>query len=293
MPEETRYTCLVEEHAPEAFVQMYWARGTHMGEAIEKVLAAARENNFSNPVVREVDPCDSESPESKGEVYPDPEADVFYSTTRYSFPAEPAFSCPTGIVASGTKTGDDDELEADDITMGFCRSVQEHGLIEIGINVESFDLVRIYGRLLSIHDDYETFLYMLHDHWGNTETQFLEHPKLNSPDAIMAHLNSHPEDSVMNGFVTLTAYVEDGATNLNISEHKRIVVLTYSEKVADAFVRTLEEEGFAEDSQLVSFDSRIHHWHYRPSASRSREELIAHLSTQGFTPWNPDEGAQK
>lgn len=284
MPEDILFTCLIEEMtSDEAFLQVYWARASHMGAAIEKMLAAARENGLTNPLPREADPYDIENLDV--EVCPDPSSEVFFGTTRYSFPPEPAFEFPTGIIPSYCE--DEDADEADGIRSGYGLSKDDEGLIEIGVNVSGSNLMSIFERLLKLHDTYETFWYLIHDHWGNTSDQFYENSTLKSPDAIIEHLRAHSHDAVMNGFVTLTAYIKDGATNLNISDHKRIVILTYSDAVADLFERALQDAGFEHDQHQVSFDHRIHHRHFRPSESLDRVDLIEHLTSIGFKPWNP------
>lgn len=284
MPDDTLYTCLIEGRASdEAFVQVYWARASHMGVAVEKMLAAARENGLPNPLPRGADPYDIENLEVQ--VYPDSSSEVFFATTRYSFPPEPVFEFPFGIIPSGVV--DEDADDVDDIRPGYRRSKNEERLIEIGVNVPGSDLLSIYERLLKLHGNYEAFWYLIHDHWGDVSDQIYENPSLSTPDAIIEHLRAHPHDAVMNGFVTLTAYIDEGATNLNISEHKRIVILTYSDSVADSFERALLDAGFDHDQYLVSFDCKIYHWHYRPSESLDRGDLIAHLVSCGFKPWNP------
>ena len=290
LPDDTLYTCLIEEQtADEAFVQVYWARGIRMGDAIEKSLCAARENGLTNPTVREVDPYDIENLE--GEVYPSPEADVFFATTRYSFPPEPTFIFPTGIVPSCAE--DDEANDVGEIRAGYRRSQDEEGLIEIGVNASEPDLLRLYERILRLHETYETFWYLIQDHWDDSEDQIYENSDLNTPEAIIEHLQAHRHDAVLNGFVTLTAYADEGATNVNISDHKRIVVLTYSDSVADVTEAALKDEGVSHHEDLVSFDHKIHHWHYRPSESLERGDLIAYLTSSGFKPWNPDSESEQ
>lgn len=290
MADYTLYTCLIEERASdEAFIQAYWARASHMGAALEKMLAAARENGLTNPLPREADPYDIENLE--GEVYPDQNSEVFFATTRYSFPLEPGLEFPTGIIPSGVE--DEDADDADDIRPGYRRSKDEEGLVEIGVNVSDSDLLPIYERLLKLHGAYETFWYLIHDHWGDTSDQIYENPVLSTPDAIIEHLRAHPHDALMNGFVTLTAYIDEGATNLNISEHKRIVILTYSDSVANLFESALRDAGFDHEEHQVSFDKEIHHWHYRPSESLDRADLIEHLASSGFKPWSPNNESER
>jgi hypothetical protein len=158
MPDDALYTCLIEDRTDdEAFVQVYWARANHLGSALEKMIAAARENGLTNPQAREADPYDIENLE--GEVYPDPSSEAFFATTRYSFPPEPTFVFPTGIVPSCVE--DEEANDVEDIRAGFRRSKDEDGLIEIGVNVPGSDLLFVYQRLLQIHGVYETFWYLI------------------------------------------------------------------------------------------------------------------------------------
>jgi hypothetical protein len=280
------YSGLLEHQEDEsAFVQMYWARGIHLGEAIEKMLAAAVENGVATPTLREAAPC--ESPPRDVEVYPSTRADVFFSTSRFSFPPEPSFELPAGIIPSSIPSQATDPLDADDIKPGYSREEQDGGLIEIGVNVDAKAVVPVYSKLLRMHDRYETFWYQLHDHWENGQTAFLENPALNQADKILKHLSENLPDSILNGFVTLTAYLGEGSTNINISDHKRIVILTYSQDVAAVLQDALEKEGYRDDPDLVSIDHRIHHWHYRGTQSLDRDSLVRHLKQQGFAPWQP------
>lgn len=127
--------------------------------------------------------------------------------------------------------------------------------------------------------------------WDDAEDQIFENSDLNTPEAITEHLQAHRHDAVLNGFGTLTAYADEGATNVNISDHKRIVILTYSESVAAATEAALNDEGLSLHEDLVSFDNRIRHWHYRPSESLGRGDLIEHLTSCGFKPCNRDNGS--
>jgi hypothetical protein len=284
VPEEMLYACLIEEQTSDAaFIQFYWARASHLGAAIEKSLDAARKNGLTNPIAREADFYDIENLEC--EVYPDADADVFFATTRYSFPPESSFNFPRGIIPSFVE--DEEADDVDDLRSGYQRTKFEDGLIKIGVNVCDSDLLSVYERLLLLHKVYKTFWYLIHDHWGDAENQIYENPELGTAAAIIKHLRTYPHDSVQNGFVTLTAYLAEGATNVNISDHKRIVILTYSDSVAGTFEARLKSLGFSHDENLVSFDYRMHHWHYRPSESFDRADLIEFLVAKGFKPWSP------
>ena len=282
MPALTLYTCLIEEqNSLSPFVQVYWAYATHIGEAIELMVQAARANGLSNPEPREIDPFALER--LRAEVIPASSAQVFWAVNRHHFPPERVFQLPYGIIASCLEG----EHDSSDITAGYSRGKNAEGMTTIEVNVERNDLLSLYERLLQVQDSYKVFWYLLHDHWEEQEDQFLVNEHLTSAATISAHLRRHSLDAVQNGYVTVTAYGTEGATNLNISDHKHVVVLTYADELAEAYCATLQAAGYPEVIELVSIDQGIHHWHYRHPDSRSRAALMAYLCTIGFMDWHP------
>lgn len=278
----TLYTCLIDEQTEhEAFVQVYWSRADDIGSAIEKMLSAARANGLTSPEPREIDPYDIDSLE--GDVEPNLDAETFWATGRVFFNPEPFFRLPYGIIGSCIEG----EYDINEITSGFTRSKSDDGKTTIEVNVPREALFEIYSLLLKINPLYKVFWYLLHDHWEDMQDHFLVNEFLNRPDAILNHLRKNELDSLMNGYVTLTAYLEEGATNLNISDHKRIIISTYSDELANVYSSALNNAGYPQIDELVSIDDQIHHWHYRHPNSRSRRELVENLHSIGFSDWTP------
>lgn len=281
---KTLYICLVEEqNDKESFYQVYWARALHAGEAIQKMLDAAGDNGLLNPIPRECDPCDAPNPE--GEVEPSPDADVFWLTDLYCFPPEPRFVLPVGVIASWEEGGH----RFAEILRGYTMVKHNDGLISIDVNAENDDLFPLYEKMIHLHQEYKVFWYILHGHWDDEgEDRFLVNNKLNTPDRIIGHLRDNRTNSVQNGFVTLTAYLEEGATNLNISDHKRIAVRTYSDAIAEGYSKMLEQSGYSRAAELISIDSEMRHWHYRVSGSMPKKQLEEMLKHSDFSDWKPD-----
>jgi hypothetical protein len=278
------YTCLIEEQTEdEAFVQVYWSYAEHIGEAIEKVLAAARRNGMKDPQAREFDPYDISN--LQGDVAPGPDSETFWATNRVFFDPEPLFQLPYGIVGSCIEG----EHDLDEIASGFTRNKDGEGLTTIGVNVTRDSLFQIYSLLVRLRPDYSVFWYILHDHWDDESDRFLVNESLCTPDAILDHLQNNELDALMNGYVTLTAYLDDGATNVNISDHKRVVILTYSDELADHYCLALKGAGYPQMEELAAIDDRIYHWHYRHPDSRTREGLVNYLHSCGFRDWNPND----
>ena len=281
---KTLFTCLVEERGTaEPFVQVYWARDEHLGGALEKMQVAARANGLRDPAMREADPYDLDN--LQGEVEPDPAADVFWALERYSFPPEPTFALPYGVIGSCIEG----ERDIGDIVAGYSLNKSENGLTTLEVNADEVELVPLYEEFLQAHSSYRVFWYLLHDHWldDGSNNLFLINEELNTPARIIEHLRLHERDAIMNGFVTLTAYLQQGSTNVKVSDHKRIVIATYSDEIAAGYVKLLDRAGYDRDDDLTSIDQGIHHWHYRHPASRDRAALVEHLRQLGFKDWKP------
>lgn len=261
------------------FCQNYYVQALNLGDAIQQTLAAASSEGMNDPWVDLIRPTTKEAIEDAS---PIPGHPAWKSDTQFAYRHgdESHFALPHGIVPSWEK----EELDPDEISAGYSRQ-EDNGLTTIAVNVAADDLWSLYKKLLYIYPEYKVFWYLLHEHWEETSDQFFTNEELNSPDRISSHLEQHQLDSIQNGYVTLTAYREEGATNLNISEHKQIVVLTHSPNLADQYAQVLEENFYFQVPDLVSIDQGIYHWHYRLPGSRSRQELITHLKAEGFDEW--------
>jgi hypothetical protein len=214
---------------------------------------------------------------------------VFWNPTRYGFPPEPLFLVPTGVIS----TWDEGDHDVEDLVEGFTVDTDEDGLTTIEANVAALRLFDQYSRLVRLFPEYRVFWYVLHGHWDGNEGDdvFLVNEGLNTPDTISEHLEEHMLDSVLNGYVTLTAYLKEGATNLRITDHKRLSVLTCSDTVAGACIGALEDSGYAMIDDLPSIEYGMYHWHYRlPGSQSSREQLAARLREMGFFDWEPGGG---
>jgi hypothetical protein len=112
---------------------------------------------------------------------------------------------------------------------------------------------------------------------------------LNTAQSIAEFVNRHRNDTLLNGHVTITTFSPTGATNLSISDHKMIVVLTYDEDLAVRMGQFLEHREVHEQYELVGVDHEFHHWHYRHPQSRDRQGLVELLKAEGFELWVPDD----
>lgn len=262
--EKKLFICLIEEqNTKEACFQMYWSRAQHMGIAIDLILDAAKKNGINNPIPRQCDPYDIENLTDEDKIEPGTDSNVFWSINRHFFPPESVFDLPVGVIASGIEGEIESEHDIDEIKSGYTFQTNE-GLTTIEVNVEAKKLVDLYQQLVKLNSSYRVFWYVLHSHWNDEKNdKFLVNEDLNTPDKIITHLTENEEDSIKNGYVTLTSYLDEGATNISITDHKRIAIRTYSELISTRIRKFLERQGYEKSNHLVSIDHRIHHWHYR------------------------------
>lgn len=275
------YRCLVEECGEDtAFYQTYWSEASHIGAAVEQVLAAAREAGLIHATPTEIDLCGIDDIDSAA--LPDKQGRTFRSESRFFFePEGPSFRLPYGVIGASGEGGRD----VQDIETGYAREKDDSGKTTISVNVSQPDLIPLYAKLLEAKPVYRVFWHHIHQDWEDGADHFLVNEALSTPAAILEHLSANPLDSLLNGHVTLTAYLEEGATNLNISEHKQIVIHTVSEEIADFYQNLLEAAGYPGKDDLVSVTHHIYHWHYRHPDARDREDLVKHLHAMGFTDW--------
>src|SRR5436853_979277 len=100
MADSSFFTVMIESVEPEhSFIQVFWAWGKHLGEAIEKVLRACARMGIENVIPSEADDYDFDSlPEH---IIYDEKLGVYFDETRHYFPTEKSFIAPFGIIKSG------------------------------------------------------------------------------------------------------------------------------------------------------------------------------------------------
>lgn len=278
------FNCLFEElDSTEPFVQMYWAYGEHLGDALEKMREAAFENGFRRPQWAEADPYDPAQPVSAEVEYSDDER-VFWVRDRVYFDAgdSAGMALPYGIIPSFRKI----EYEPEDIAPGYTVS-QSDDLYHFELNVPDDRLRDDYAMMLSSIEPFNVFWYRLHAETPQHESDLLYiNEMMHSAEDIDQHLYHNRDHSLRNGFVTLTAFAPEGATNVNLTDHKKIVVLTHSEDMLHRAELTARQLGYRHLHPYISIDHGFHHWHFRSPQSLPREQLVQYLSAQGFHPWD-------
>jgi hypothetical protein len=288
------YACLVQEaRNAEPFYQLYWGYGPRLGVALARIREAAKGNGIPRPVLCSADPALLESVDC--EVERSDSGEVFWSVTRNLYPPdleeEEPLALPFGVIPASQQP--EDAHDPDEIAVGYTLWEAE-GVSTLEINVAEVDLLALYQRFLTLYEPFQVFWYKVHGQWDDTPLgseapdEIFINEGLTSKDEILAHVEFAEDDSLRNGFVTLTSYAEEGATNLDLSDHKKVVISTTSPAQRDRALEVLAELELRRLEPFVTVDDRIAHWHYRPVDSKDRAALIEHLLATGFSPWAPD-----
>ena len=266
-----------------SFFTTYWTWAEHIGDAIERIQGDASRPGIDDLIVAEIGPCDfGDLPD---EVTSNDD-NIFVSDTRHAFPTEHSFRLPYGVVLS-VEQGPHD---SDEFAIGHSIQEYDDGLIELAAVVEEPALLSLYIRLIDKLPDIDVFWVKLHDEWEEPAVEAIYTNKsLDDSRKIESFLIKNRLDTLSNGYVTITTYCGQGQTNLNISDHKMIVILGYDRSLIEVMGQTLEESGVPRRKQLAKVDCEFYHWHFRHPKSKRRRDLIAALEGKGFSEWNPDE----
>lgn len=276
----TLYTAMVD-HAEDGrgVVQVFWAEADTIGEALARIADALPLAGFPEPWhISELDPYRTPLPAIAEAVC----ADVWCADTRHEFPEETVFRLPVGIIKSCV----DGEYEANQIRPGYvCRETGSSIVIEAVVAKD--DLLERYLALVALFGRLRVSWFMFQPDWEQGGAATYVNEAINDARLLGDLLAEHRLDLFENGHLTVTAFVQEGSTNINLTDHKTIAVWTTSRDIANRVVGALQAANLPALDPLISIEAGFHHWHYRPRGSRSRAELTKLLSDRGFTRWEP------
>ena len=289
-PEFTLYYFLIHEaKGPLPFYQPYWAYGESMGEASLRALEAARSQGLLRPIIREGEPS------SLDHIQCEVDTDEFgtrWSRSRATYPLddlEISFQFPFGVLPSWSNDPDKGDGDPSEIKPGYT-AFENDDIFSIEVNVPEPDLLPLFERLLEVFEPFKVFWYKVHGHWEgepDDPDEFFINEALTSKLNILRHLTENHFDSIANGHVTVTAFAAEGATNLNVTDHKKIEILTQSAEQRDRAIEALQAAGYEESDPFVTIDRQMYHWHFPHPGGKSRSDLIEALLTDGFSAWAP------
>ncbi len=276
---------LIESNEGEtSYFATIWASASHIGEAVERLLIVARDNEIKNPILVELDYSDvPDFPESVIQING---LDLYIADSGNYFPSEYSYRLPYGVIAAGGES----EVDVDQIRPGFSVIEYDDGLFEIVVVVEEENLLQVYLETVRLLKDIRCFWIKLHDDWENKGTEEIYvNETINSVAKIEAFVRHNSLDTLLNGHVSLTAFSDAGQTNVNLNDHKMLVVLTYDKAFAKYVSKNLRENRLQELVEFFSIEEGFHHWHFRHPKASDRENLAKKLMHDGFKLWKPKE----
>lgn len=276
------YTCLIESHEnDEAFIQGYWAYADHLGDAISEIIIEAKNQGILNPIPRQVDPYDILNLQC--DVVYGQNGNVFYNPNRHYFPfGETAFRFPYGIIPSAIEG----EFDPDEIVVGYDKYDLQDGMRKISVNCDEGNLLVLYQKILESQNKYRVLMLELCDHYENGESASIYvNESLNNPALISQFLINNQVNVLENGHISLISYLQQGRTNIKLTDHKMIEISGYDIPLMEKLEEVIIGLKVSYMDRFVSIDNKIHHWHYRPKGSLDKKSLIQKLLFDGFSKW--------
>jgi len=266
-----------------SFLTNIWARGSHVGEAIQRILSAAKLNEIESPVLIDLEGCEVDDI-IEGAVAVD-RGNSFIDPREYSFPTQYSYKFPYGVIPVRNA---EHSIDVDAIRPGYETWRDDDGLINVEAVIEREEIFDFYVSLVETLPEIRTFWLKLQEDWeefGSEEIYACD--ELTTSLEIRDFLRDNWIDTVLNGHVALTTYTDEGHTNLSISDHKMVVLLTYDERIAKTVCASLKHSGLNRHEDMLSVAGGVHHWHYRHADGRDRQGLIRLLCDKGFKLWVP------
>lgn len=275
------FNCLVEfSEGNQSGFRNFWVWAEGLSNAIEKVLITAQKLEIQNPIAKYIDYSDYEPPE---EAFSIDNGQTFVEEEVYTFPTEECYKLPKGVIFS---LNDNDEFEDTQIKLGFDLVTYEDGLIEVEAVVEESKILKIYLDLIAILPEIRVFMLKLQEDWEDEDNEEIYvNEKLSSIELIKDFINENAIDTLQNGHLTLTTYFDEGQTNINISDHKTLVIMSYEKNIIDRAGKILKGYNLKKKKELICVSRGFHHYHYKLHNALNRKQLIQKLKAKGFSKW--------
>jgi hypothetical protein len=262
----------------ESYLQTFWAYGESLGEAKFRIETSLADSFNGEGCICEMDPYDGEPPFDEKS----PDGKVLWSSTRYYFPKEYSYRLPTGVLKSCV----DGEYTLGQIVPGYAiRKERTSFILEAVVHKE--DLFPMYEGILDLFKEFRAVMVKVDGEWERFgRTEMFANENLSSPAILKAFLENHEKELIQNGHVTLIAYLENGRTNIQLTDHKTVRILSLKEDVVLEVGDFLESMNIPKSENLFQIEYGFHHWHY-VGCGISRAGLIDSLLEEGFHAWQP------
>ena len=260
----------------------FYAYGTHLGDALDKVINASNEFKFSNHNLIEADILESfDVIENNAELMKIGE-DVHMRQTIHTYPLDDQdmdFVPPTGIV----KSVDDGEYDYELIEENFVAyGADENGVFELELAPTKKNLEDTFIATIGLLPTIDGFWIYINDYWENESTELWAAKHFTDKQTVIDFINQQKKNTIENGYLDIVVHSTKGETNLNLNAHKKIQLHTKDETIFNSFGRSIIDLGFKQTRDFYNLEFGYHHFHYRPSSSLARAEFKQMLIDNKF-----------
>jgi len=260
----------------------FYAYGSHLGDALEKVIEASKEYSFSNHNLTEASYLDTfEVIENNSELL-EIANKVFMRPTTYTFPfddPDKEFVPPVGIV----KSVYEGEYEYDLIKENFVAyGANENGIFEFELVLTKENLIDTFLKTIDFLPSMDGFWIYIKNFWETGLTELWVAKHFTEKQIVKDFLLSHKIDTLENGYLDIVVHSLSGETNLTLDDHKKIQLHTKDEKVFQNFLENITDLGYEQTREFYNLEFGYHHFHYRLADSLTRENFKQMLTENNF-----------
>ncbi len=260
----------------------FYAYGSHLGDALEKVIEASKEYSFSNHNLTEASYLDTfEVIENNSELL-EIANKVFMRPTTYTFPfddPDKEFVPPVGIV----KSVYEGEYEYDLIKENFVAyGANENGIFEFELVLTKENLIDTFLKTIDFLPSMDGFWIYIKNFWETGLTELWVAKHFTEKQIVKDFLLSHKIDTLENGYLDIVVHSLSGETNLTLDDHKKIQLHTKGEKIFQNFLENITDLGYEQTREFYNLEFGYHHFHYRLADSLTRENFKQMLTENNF-----------
>lgn len=260
----------------------FYTYGEHLGDALNKTVEAAKKQNFLNYNLTEASCLNSFEDIGDNHELVEIAKEVYMRTETYTFPLDDSdneFIPPIGIV----KSVYEGEYEYDLIKENFVAyGADDNGVFEFELVLEKKNLVSTFIKSIDFLPSVDGFWIYIKNYWENGPTELWVAKHFSDKEIIIEFLKNNKIDTLENGYLDLVVHSTIGETNLTLDDHKKIKLHTKDENVFNGFIGNIIDLGYEQTREFYSLEFGYHHFHYRLSESKSKEEFKMILVANKF-----------
>lgn len=260
----------------------FYSYGNHLGDALEKVIKASEDYNFSSSNLIEASHLEDFNLIENNQELVEIAEGTFLRPTTYTFPyddPDKEFVPPIGIVKSVYEGEYDYGLIKENFV---AYGANENGVFEFELVLTKEQLITIFLKTIDFLPSVDGFWIYVKDFWDNELTELWVAKHFTDRQIVTDFLMANRANTLENGFLDIVVHSLHGETNLTLDDHKKIQLHTKDETVFQEFLSNAIDLGYKQTKDLYNLEFGYHHFHYRLGGSLTRERFIHMLADRKF-----------